>query len=45
MTKESEIIFCHGDDRNVKIKVFYHDETFWMTQKKSRVIKQYILKP
>jgi len=34
MTKESEIIFYQGDDGNVKIEVFYNDETFWMTQKK-----------
>ncbi len=34
MTKESEIIFYQGEDGNVKIEVFYHDETFWMTQKK-----------
>jgi len=34
MTKESEIIFYQGDDGNVKIEVFYHDETFWMTQKR-----------
>jgi hypothetical protein len=34
MAKESEIIFYQGDDGNVKIEVFYHGETFWMTQKK-----------
>lgn len=34
MTKESEIIFYQGDDGNIKIEGFYHDETFWMTQKK-----------
>ena len=34
MAKESEIIFYQGDDGNLKIEVFYHDETFWMTQKK-----------
>ena len=34
MAKESEIIFYQGDDGNVKIEVFYHNETFWMTQKK-----------
>ena len=34
MAQESEIIFYRGDDGNVKIEVFYHDETFWMTQKK-----------
>ena len=34
MTRESEIIFYQGDDGNVKIEVFYHNETFWMTQKK-----------
>ena len=34
MTKESEIIFYEGDDGKIKIEVFYHDETFWMTQKK-----------
>ena len=34
MAKESEIIFYQGEDGNVKIEVFYHDETFWMTQKK-----------
>ncbi len=34
MSKESEIIFYQGDDGNVKIEVFYHSETFWMTQKK-----------
>jgi len=33
MTKESEIIFYQGNDGNIKIEVFYHDETFWMTQK------------
>lgn len=33
MSKESEIIFYQGDDGNIKIEVFYHDETFWMTQK------------
>lgn len=33
MSKESEIIFYKGDDGNIKIEVFYHDETFWMTQK------------
>lgn len=34
MTKESQIIFYQTDDGNVKIEVFYQDETFWMTQKK-----------
>jgi len=34
MAKESEIIFYQGDDGIIKIEVFYHDETFWMTQKK-----------
>ncbi|SMO70532.1 Uncharacterized conserved protein [Saccharicrinis carchari] len=34
MAKESEIIFYQGDDGKVKIEVLYHDETFWMTQKK-----------
>ena len=34
MAKESEIIFYQGDDGNIKIEVFYHGETFWMTQKK-----------
>lgn len=34
MTKESEIIFYQGDDGNIRIEVIYHDETFWMTQKK-----------
>lgn len=34
MAKESKIIFYQGDDGNVKIEVFYRDETFWMTQKK-----------
>ena len=34
MAKESEIIFYQGDDGNIKIEVFYHEETFWMTQKK-----------
>ncbi|HPI19514.1 MAG TPA: virulence RhuM family protein [Candidatus Kapabacteria bacterium] len=34
MIKESEIIFYQADDGNVKIEVFYHNETFWMTQKK-----------
>ena len=34
MAKESEIIFYQTDDGNVKIEVFYQDETFWMTQKK-----------
>ena len=34
MAGESEIIFYQGDDGNVKIEVFYHGETFWMTQKK-----------
>lgn len=34
MSKESEIIFYHTDDGNIKIEVFYQDETFWMTQKK-----------
>ncbi len=34
MTKESEIIFYQTDDGNIKIEVFYQDETFWMTQKK-----------
>ncbi|MFN6943317.1 MAG: hypothetical protein ACK4ND_00105 [Cytophagaceae bacterium] len=33
MAKESEIIFYKGDDGNIKIEVFYQDETFWMTQK------------
>lgn len=33
MSKESEIIFYQGDDGNIRIEVFYHDETFWMTQK------------
>ena len=36
MAKESEIIFYQGGDGNVKIEVYYHDETFWMTQKKIR---------
>jgi hypothetical protein len=34
MAHESEIIFYQGDDGNIKIEVFYHDENFWMTQKK-----------
>ncbi len=34
MAKESEIIFYQGDDGNIRIEVFYHDDTFWMTQKK-----------
>lgn len=34
MAHESEIIFYQGDDGNIKIEVFYHDEDFWMTQKK-----------
>lgn len=34
MAKESEIIFYQSDDGNIKIEVFYQDETFWMTQKK-----------
>ncbi|MDO8898977.1 MAG: hypothetical protein Q7V19_15105 [Bacteroidales bacterium] len=34
MTKESEIIFYRGNDGNVKIEGFYHNESFWMTQKK-----------
>ncbi|MDP4225423.1 MAG: virulence RhuM family protein [Bacteroidota bacterium] len=33
MSQESEIIFYQDEDGNVKIEVFYHDETFWMTQK------------
>lgn len=33
MSKESEIIFYQGDDGNIRIEVFYHDETFWMSQK------------
>ena len=36
MIKESKIIFYQTDDGNVKIEVFYQDETFWMTQKKMR---------
>ena len=34
MANESEIIFYQSDDGNIKIEVFFHDETFWMTQKK-----------
>lgn len=34
MEKESEIIFYRTEDGKVKIEVFYHGETFWMTQKK-----------
>jgi hypothetical protein len=34
MAKESEIIFYQTEDGNVKIEVFYHDESFWMSQKK-----------
>lgn len=34
MVQESEIIFYQGEDGNVKIEVFYHEESFWMTQKK-----------
>ena len=34
MAKESEIIFYRTDDGNIKIEVFFQDETFWMTQKK-----------
>ena len=34
MARESEIIFYQTDDGNVKIEVFFQDETFWMTQKK-----------
>jgi len=34
MIKESEIIFYRTDDGNIKIEVFFQDETFWMTQKK-----------
>jgi hypothetical protein len=37
MTKESEIISYQGDDGNVKIEVFYHDETFWMTKKRTEL--------
>jgi hypothetical protein len=35
MAYESEIIFYQGDDGNIKIEVYYHDEIFWMTQKKN----------
>jgi hypothetical protein len=34
MAKESEIIFYQSDDGNIKIEIFYQDETFWMSQKK-----------
>jgi len=34
MPKESEILFYHSDDGKVNIEVFYHEESFWMTQKK-----------
>lgn len=34
MARESEIIFYQTDDGNIKIEVFYQDETFWITQKK-----------
>ena len=34
MARESEIIFYHTDDGNVKVEVFFQDEAFWMTQKK-----------
>ncbi len=34
MQKESEIIFYQSDEGKVNIEVFYHDESFWMTQKK-----------
>lgn len=34
MAKESEIIFYTTEDGNVRVEVSYHDETFWMTQKK-----------
>jgi hypothetical protein len=34
MAHESEIIFYQGDDGNIKIEVLYHDENFWMSQKK-----------
>ncbi len=40
MAKESEIIFYQGDDGNIRIEVFYHDDTFWMTQKKNREIRE-----
>ena len=34
MQKESEILFYQSDEGKVNIEVFYHDESFWMTQKK-----------
>jgi len=34
MAKESEIIFYQTDKGDIKIEVFYRDETFWMSQKK-----------
>jgi len=34
MAKESEIIFYTTEDGNVRVEVFYQDETFWLTQKK-----------
>ncbi len=34
MQKESEILFYQSDEGKVNIEVFYHNESFWMTQKK-----------
>ncbi len=34
MKKESQIIFYRDKDNDVKIEVFFENETFWMTQKK-----------
>ena len=34
MANQSEIIFYKVENGNVKIKILYEDESFWMTQKK-----------
>lgn len=34
MAKESEILFYQADSGDIKIEVLFHDETFWISQKK-----------
>jgi len=34
MDNELQIIFYRDKDQNIKVEVFFENETFWMTQKK-----------
>lgn len=38
MTQNSDIIFYSTSEGNIKVEVYYEDETFWLTQKKMSIL-------